>query len=174
MASIIKKSLLILTLLGVTAPASFGFIVVKDGVPMNPPIPPEQVESVREAQQAEAPALEENPLAKFSSGRKNRSPSAPPAPVSDPEVMKQALAANLQSQQAARAEKTEETAPGRTRGAILILTATAGMFGLVIGRAAFTAVSKTTAKEAEQALAPVRQADNSKDLGGEHREYYIE
>lgn len=175
MASIIKRSLLTLALLGVSGPASFGFIVVKDGVPVNPPIPPEQVEPLREAQQAEAPMLEENHLAKFASGKKNRSPSAAPAPVSDPDIMKQALAANLQSgQSASKAEVAEEPAPGRTKGAILIITATAGMFGLVLGRAAFSAVSRTSAREAEEALAPVKQADNSKDLGGDHREYYIE
>ncbi len=144
--------------------------------PDTPYVPPEELERQREEQQKSAPIIEQPDL-----------PVPAPPPAYDysqdanatPEDLTAALEAHRASQKAGAkagaATSTDDRESRRRRGLVLIVASAAGIAGLGLGRAAVTYLSRTTPKEAQEALAEDRQPrENARSYGGDHKEYLID
>ncbi len=144
--------------------------------PDTPYVPPEELERQRQEQQKSAPVMEQPDLP---------TPAAPPTYdySQDQNAAPSDLVSALQTHQASRSEAGNSPAPRsqeeqesrRRRGLVLIVASAAGIAGLGLSRAAMTYLSRTSPREAQQALEEGKDIrENARSYGGDHKEYFID
>jgi len=144
--------------------------------PDTPYVPPEELERQRQEQQKSAPIIEQPDLP---------TPAPPPAYdySQDQNASPADLVAALETHQRSKAEAGNAAAPRsqeeqesrRRRGLVLIVASAAGIAGLGLSRAAMTYLSRTSPREAQQALEEGKDIrENARSYGGDHKEYFID
>ena len=144
--------------------------------PDTPYVPPEELERQRQEQQKSAPVIEQPDLP---------APAPPPSYdySKDQNASPADLAAALDAHRDSRADAAvtgaaqtgEEQQSRRQRGLVLIVASAAGIAGLGLSRAAITYLSRTSPKEAQEALDQGKDIrENARSYGGDHKEYFID
>lgn len=172
-----RTSILILAacaaVLALSCSASRAVMMLPDPGPQAPQPSAAETETSRAAQQAEAPVIEggETPADTDNAPAEDIRTSDEEQQTSS---FAEALAVRDEQEPAEMPQPVSKEPETKTRGRWMVMLGAAGLMGLTLGRFAMNSLSRTSVREAEQAVEAEDIDDGSRSLGGDHREYIIE
>lgn len=168
------RKLLLTSLLALMLAAPAGAVTIEpSSEPPAPIVSDTELDQIREEQMQVAPVTSVAPAPP------QESPAGMPEPSGDYGTA-QELTASLggyTEQVAKEASRADTGSRSRARGLALMIAGAAGLAGLAFGRVAMNSLSRSTAGEAQADLEEYdrsRSDPNTRDLGGDHKEYIID